>query len=284
MRKVKLLSIFLLTFFIGIINCYAQPKIYDRNTLPNYGVKKQIDVEKNYSDIMQAPAVDSSEKIYDFTDSISDIQEEKIILKINEFVKKNDMEFIILIDKNYYPDEIKNYCNNQFKMAHLEEHDSKHVKSFYDYNDFGTRYLDNSGIVLYQNNAGNPCDNYIYSNLFLYGDAEKYITREEVYKAMELVVPYINEKKYYEGISNMLDQLDSNIEENKINVPVKEKITVTKKIESPWKLIVFDFVLSLVIICILIKKNIMVKKETVAFNYVKRGSLKITNKRDRVII
>lgn len=284
MRKVKLLSIFLLTFFIGIINCYAQPTVYDRNTLPNYGVRKQIDIEKNYSDIMQTPAVDSSEKIYDFTNSISDIQEEKIIPKIKEFIEKNNMEFIILVDKNYYPNEMKNYCDSQYKTAHMEEYDSKHVKLFYDYNDFGTSYPDNSGIVLFLNDAANPCDNKLYTNLFLYGDAERYITRKEMYQVLENLMPYINEDEYYDGILIMLDQLDSYITENRLKVPVKEQITSTNEIKSPWKLIVFDFILSLVIVVILIKKNIMVKKESVAFNYVKRGSLKITNKKDRVII
>ena len=284
MKKVKLLIVVVITFFISTLNCFAQPTIYDRNTLPNYGVKKQIDISGKYNDIMETLAVDSSEKIYDFSNTIPDTDEEKLVAKINEFAKNNQLEFIIINDKNYYSADIKSYCDSQYKVSHLEEYNKKHVDAFYDYNDFGIGYPNNSGIVLYQNSAVNPCDDYLYTNLFLYGDAKNYITVQETYKIMENIIPYMNNKKYYEGVSIMLDQMSVYIRENKDASVVNEKITTPMEIEFPWKLIVFDFVLSLIIIIILIKKNIMITKEKKAINYVRRGSLKITNKRDRVII
>ena len=283
MKKIKFLILGLFLFSIKV-NCYAQPKLYDRTTLPNYGVNKEIDIESNYNEIMRTNAVDSNDMVYDFLENIPDADEIELRRKLKEFSNKNQMEFIILIDRNFYPDEMKKYCNTQFKESFIKEENEKYIEDFYNYNDFGKNYPNYSGIVLYTNLAPNQCDDTMYYSIYRFGDAKKYITEKNVYDLSKELFPYISKKNYYEGVTSIFEKIEQvkleNISKNKI----EEKITTPKEVKVPWSLIIFDFIVSLIIIGIMINKNRMVKKETKAINYIKRGSLKITNKRDKVIL
>lgn len=283
MKKI-IFTIISLLVFISSINCYAKPLTYDRNQESNYGVKKNIDIQSNYNNIMKTPLVNADEKIYDFTDHISEIEKEKIRLKIKEFSEKNLIDFVFLSDSNPYPEESKKYCSTQFKTSYFRENNEKRATDFYNYNDFGINFKNYNGIVYYENLTADPCDGIYYYDMFVYGDIRRYLSEDDIYNLMKDLLPYKNEKRNYEGISNLLDNIELKIEENKNKNKIEENITTPNEVKFPWSLVIFDFIVSLIIVVLMIRKNTLVNKEKTATNYVKRGSLKITNKKDRVII
>ena len=79
MKKIlKVLSIIAL-LCTNTIMVYALPTTYERETLENYGVKKDWKItESNKQNVLNTPAVDASEKLYDFSDVLTDEDEQTI--------------------------------------------------------------------------------------------------------------------------------------------------------------------------------------------------------------
>ena len=278
----KMLKIILLAFIlISVVDCKAKPVIYDRNTLPYYGVKKQVDISDKKK-IMKTTAVDANDKVYDFRNLISDNEELKLVNELQAFSEKNKTEFIILVDDNFQ--DISNViCNTQLGKQSIINSDKNHAIDFYNYNDFGINYPNYSGVILYINTYANPCDDINYLYMIPFGDATRYMTSEIIDNISGKLLPYINEEKYYDGIKNTLVEIEK-YKELDSNNGIKEKITTYKNVEFPKSLVIFDFVIALIIVLVLVKKNIMVSKQKTAYNYVKRGSLKIKTKKDKLII
>ena len=82
MKKIFKFIIVLITL-LNTINVYASTNTYDRNELENYGVNKNVqDINSKLSYIMNTKKVDASEKIYDFSDILT--EEEEQLLKASE--------------------------------------------------------------------------------------------------------------------------------------------------------------------------------------------------------
>ena len=125
MKKFKFLIIILIAFFITNINCYAKVKTYTR-TENDYLVPSDVKVmDANKKDVLNTPAVNSLDKVYDFADLLTDKQELELYNKINDFYKKTNIEIVIVVTNNMNNYGILNYSYN-----------------FYDYNDF-----DEDGII-----------------------------------------------------------------------------------------------------------------------------------------
>ena len=117
MKKGILLSFII--FLIIPISVFATPTSYERTDgdlrLPSDVV---VD-EKNYLEIMGTPSVDARHKIYDFADLLTDAEETKVYMGLNEFTNNTGLDAIIITTDNL----------NGFQMNEYTYH-------FYDYNDF----------------------------------------------------------------------------------------------------------------------------------------------------
>ena len=135
----KLLTTFTIiaTFILGITNCYASTNTFNRNELENYGVKKNWTIdEKNLDNVMRTPAVDASEKIYDFSELLTDEEEKELKNQIDSFIEKNNMDLVIVTTNFSYL---------------VDSENEEYAADFYDYNDFGMNVKNNSGILLLRN-------------------------------------------------------------------------------------------------------------------------------------
>ena len=121
MRKVVKLIIvlFICTFFnMNVVFASTNTKVRSED---DYLVSSNINItDENKDDILLTPAVDASEKIYDFADLFTDEEEVLLYNKVIQYINSYQMDLaIVTIDTNNKADA-RSYADD-----------------FYDYNDFG---------------------------------------------------------------------------------------------------------------------------------------------------
>ena len=78
MKKYLKILLIISIYFIGINNCYAYSKTFDRNELKNYGVNKKWTInENNKKNVLNTPAVDANDKIYRSEEHTSELQSQR---------------------------------------------------------------------------------------------------------------------------------------------------------------------------------------------------------------
>ena len=267
----KLFTYVLFSFLVlNTFNVYASTNTFDRTTADNYGVKKNIkitDENKNY--ILKTPLVDSSEKIYDYADVLTEQEEMLLKKRIDQFIEKNNMDLVIVIPSfDYYSDS--------------ENED--YAADFYDYNDFGMNFNNNSGILFLRNaNEINP-----YYDMYTFGNAQLFFNKSRYDYILDGIYDNIHGKNYYMGFSDFINKTDYyinlGIPNEMKNYYVTDEGYLTKRYIVPW-LMCFGFasLLTLIIMVIMVKKNKMIHKAYDAANYLDKDSVNITNRKDTFI-
>ena len=82
-------------------DCFASTKTFER-TSDDYLVPDDIVVtSSNYSNVMSTPAIDASEKVYDFADLFTTDEEEKLYNQINAYISSYSLDMaVVTIDTN----------------------------------------------------------------------------------------------------------------------------------------------------------------------------------------
>ena len=123
MKKIKYLLFFNILFFLFIVDCNAAPTTYNRDIdNPRIPDKMQNTIEKNpelINTILNVPAVDEKQKIYDFIDTFDDKELKSIKKQLVNYTTNTKFDSVIVIT-----DDLKGY--------NLAEYAYK----FYDYNEF----------------------------------------------------------------------------------------------------------------------------------------------------
>lgn len=125
----KKILIFYCFLFLSFIKVYAAPVTYPR-TSDDLRLPKNVDVEVvNVEEVMKIPAVDVKAKIYDFADILTDAEEARLFIQLNEYINNTGFDAIIVTTDNTNDLALKDYTYD-----------------FYDFNDF----LDNGvSFVIY---------------------------------------------------------------------------------------------------------------------------------------
>ncbi len=118
--KKRLLIIIIYIFIFGFCtSVYAAPTTYTRTEndlrLP-YDISAN---DVNIQDVLKTASVDEKEKIYDFANVLSEAEETKIYIQLNEYIKNTGLDAVIIITN-----DLKGYGMNDY--THF----------FYDYNNF----------------------------------------------------------------------------------------------------------------------------------------------------
>lgn len=235
MSKFKIFVIVLFTFFITTINCSAKVKTYTR-TEKDYLVPSDVKiVDSNKKAILDTPAIDSSEKIYDFAELLTDKQEKKLYKKINEFYKKSNIEIVIVVTDDLNGYGILNYTYN-----------------LYDYNDF-----EEDGVIFTISTANREPEIF----MGICGDKDdvnakaiSIYTDDRVNETLAYVYQNVSDGKYDVALSDFIKIVDGfyNIEENGGGAyKVDGKGNLIKNI--PWiDIIILAITLSFVIVFVFI--------------------------------
>lgn len=243
-KRCFLLFIILLTFIH--INVFASPKTYDR-TNDNLRIPKDVKLENNPIDvIMRIPSVDSSQKIYDFSDLFTEDEEKNIQKELNSFIKKTGIDSLVVTSNDL----------SGFSMA-------EYVYKFYDYNDFlqdGILFLiytHDDKVEIFMGNSGNN-----NSKVFkVYNESRINQILKYVYEKQ------IVNKNYYEAINSYIIITQGLYEKEYGNYIVSEDGKVLADI--PWvEIFILSFALTFIIVVLIVTKfttkvkrrNDMIKK------------------------
>ena len=143
MKKLLFLVIIVLSFFAFQLPVYAMPTSYTRTTsdlrLPDDVTPTSDILDK----VLRTPSVDAKEKVYDFADLLTDAEESKIYIQLNEYIQNTGLDAAIVTTDNLNGFEINEYTYN-----------------FYDYNDFKASgvafviYKGPEGVSIFMGNNG----------------------------------------------------------------------------------------------------------------------------------
>ena len=115
----------------------AEVNLKERTESNNYGVNKKWKItESNINNVKSTKYVDSSEKIYDFSNVLNEKEKNELKSLIDDYINKTQMDMVILTDSVPYTNDNTN---------------DTYASDFYDYNDFGINFKNYSGVILFRN-------------------------------------------------------------------------------------------------------------------------------------
>ena len=89
MKKITKLLIIILSIFSCFILAQASTTTYQRTESNHYGVKKHWTIsDNNINNVKNTPLVNADEKIYDFSDILTETEEQQLYLKMQDFKGK----------------------------------------------------------------------------------------------------------------------------------------------------------------------------------------------------
>lgn len=275
-RKILKLTLIIVTFISAYIllptTVNAEVTTYNREELKNYGVNKKWNINTNNKDnILKTYAVDSNQKIYDFSNILTDEEEQKLTERMHNFTEKYKIDIVILTDNYQYTEDSQN---------------TTFATDFYDYNDFGINYEKYDGVMLFRNTyEQNP-----YFDAYSFGNAQLYFYDTRLSNTLDYIYDDIHNEAYYSGFNKFIDKMEEYYNEGKLtDYYVDESGFLQKQKTASYylKMIGLSMIIALVItgiiIYTLIKKNKMVLKATKATVYMNKEKSKITNVQDNFI-
>ena len=268
----KKLLIFILLFFVSI-NVYASTKTYDRENLEHFGVNKKwnIDDADMLYYIKKTPAVDASEKVYDFCDILSDDEEKEIYNKIGEYKNKTGFDLVYLSYDLKYKNDLE---NDDF------------AADFYDFNDFGIDKELYDGVIFFRN-----CNSYPYYVILSFGNAQLYYNTERINNILDYIYNDMITRNYMSGFNKLESQLmeyynfgkyspDAYVDNNSY---IRYHDEYEPVYNFPLVSIIIAFVITLIFVNYHKKKNFMIMKEYKADGYIDKPSIRFTKRENKFI-
>lgn len=259
MRKyIKLLIVLLLTIFISFNTVNASTNTKER-TEDNYLISDKITVtESNRNNILQTPAVDASEKVYDFADLFTDSEEQSLYEEITKYIDKYKMDLAVVTISSNVKSSAEEYADD-----------------FYDYNNFGINSSRDGVLFLIDMDTRNI-------HMTTTGQAIKMYDDKRVDEALDLVYQHMTNKEYYLGTTKFINKIGNDMDSG---VPSSNKNMVIDKEGNPHMIkrvnylfiTILSFVIATIVIVILIAKNKLVRKATTAEEYLVKDSIKIND-------
>lgn len=263
MKKFKYLLLIVILFGFCIIPVFASTNTFTR-TEDNLLVSPDITVtSQNLDNILSTPAVDASEKVYDFAELLTPSEEEQIYNRIQKFINKTNLDLAVVTIND----------NNKFSAM-------EYADDFYDYNDFGTD-SEYSGVLflvdmdtreIYMSTTGKA--------ISMYNDYRIDMTLDAIYQ------DFSNEN-YLNGITKFVAIIE-NYDTMGLPSNKDSKYAINNEGEVYRKfpgLIVFGIpsVITAIVIGILISKNKLVRVATSSREYLDKDSLQIKTVSDRLV-
>ena len=260
----KKICLILISLFLGLNVILASTNTFPR-TDDNLGVNKKWKItEKNIDNVKNTPLVDASEKIYDFASILTEEEEKSLYDQISEYIEYTNMDMVVLtIDEELSDWGIENYAAD-----------------FYDYNDFGIDFDKYSGVIIVRNiNSYN-----LFYGIYTFGNAQLYYNHVIDY-ILDDIYDDLHSEKYLDGFSRFISlsrqYYDKGANEDYY---IDDNGYMKKVYKTPWFLAFSaSSIITLITMLILVKKNKMIKKETLASVYINKNSIKYNNQVDKFL-
>ena len=263
MRKVCYLLLIVILFSFCIVPVSASTNTFSR-TEDNLLVSSDITVtSQNIDNILNTPAVDASEKVYDFAELLTLSEEEKLYHQVEQFMDSANLDLAIVTISE----------NNKLNAR-------EYADDFYDYNGFGTD-SEHSGVLflvdmdtreIYMSTTGKA--------ISLYSDYRIDMT-------LDAISQEFSNQNYYQGITKFVTILKNydtiGLPSNKDSkYAIGDDGEVYR--EFPWLIVLgVPFAITAIVIGVMIHKNKLVRAATSSREYLDKDSLKINTVSDRLI-
>ena len=267
MRKIRLILITLCLLLLPITVTKADVVTKERTEENNYGVNKKWDMtQERIEYAKKTPYVDASKKIYDFSDILTDAEEQELYNRIIKLIDKYNMDIVIVT----------------YNLPYSKDKENQGFASdFYDFNDFGLDYEKYDGILLFRNTyALDP-----YFDTLSFGNAQLQYYPGRLSDILDDIYSDIHYNRYLDGFNKWLD----NIEKYQAYSPTKDyyvdDMGILKKNYEPHLLLcgIFAGIFTLIFIMVNVKKNKMVRTATQAAAYLNQETVKVLEKTDRLV-
>lgn len=264
--KMLILSILLILPF----NLKATIIVKERNESNNYGINKKWNIdESNINNIKNTKYVNADEKIYDFSEVLTEEEKEELKNLIDDYIIKTNMDMVILIDSVPYD---------------IDSDNEEYAVDFYDYNDFGIDFENYSGVILFRNTYENDP----YYNIYIFGNAQLIYSYQRCEYMLDIIYPYLKNHNYLKGFSKFI-----NIFTNYYNEGTSEELKdyyvddmgyLNKAYKVPWlAATIIASIATLFVLIIMCSKNKMIKKDAAASEYLNKKSVKFTKNNKTLI-
>ncbi len=263
MRKVCYLLLIVILFSFCIVPVSASTNTFSR-TEDNLLVSSDITVtSQNIDNILNTPAVDASEKVYDFAELLTLSEEEKLYHQVEQFMDSANLDLAIVTISE----------NNKLNAR-------EYADDFYDYNGFGTD-SEHSGVLflvdmdtreIYMSTTGKA--------ISLYSDYRIDMT-------LDAISQEFSNQNYYQGITKFVTILKNydtiGLPSNKDSkYAIGDDGEVYR--EFPWLIVLgVPFAITAIVIGVMVHKNKLVRAATSSREYLDKDSLKINTVSDRLI-
>lgn len=267
-----------IVFFISLIICISAINAEETNKYikgertenNNYGVSKKWEVNStNETNVLRTPLVDETKKVYDFSDVLSDAEEENLLNQIKKFEEKYSTELIIVT----------------YDLAYsIDSQNETFAADFYDYNSFGLQYELYDGIVLFRNTYSlDP-----YFDIYTFGNAQLYFDEYRYDYILDGIYDNLHNGDYLSGFTRFISYVNNfysqGVPKSLKDYKVDEMGYLQKQYTPPYLVaLIISAVVSATTIAILVSKNKMVKKATLAETYLDKSSIKYTKLIDKFI-
>lgn len=248
-----MVSCFLFFFFLV-------PVFASTNTVPRTEEELLISsdivvTDMNRANILDTPAIQASEKIYDFADLYTDDEEKELYEQIIQYTEDYQFDAAIVTIHTNSKGTAKIYAED-----------------FYDYNDFGFDD-ENSGILFLIDMDTRE----IY--LLTTGKAISMYNDVRVEKILDSITPYISSKKYTEASQLFLTVMSNYMKEgspktNESRYAISDSGEISKSIPI-LGILIFSFIVTGIIIVVMAYYNKLVRVANSSREYLKKESVKI---------
>lgn len=256
MKKIKIIiCLMLISVLLGVSDVDASTRVNTR-TDGNYLVPNDVIVtESNKNAILSTPAIDASEKIYDFAELFSASEEEQLYKSVKHFIDSTNIDYVIVTTSKNTKETSKDYS-----------------KDFYNYNDF--RY---DGIILLIDRDKKG----IYMSTF--GRAMELFSDTRMEPILKNVFSLTKEKKFYAAAKSFTTSISEIVKigaipknDEIVKVESDGKVKVSKDVHI-LRIVLFSGVGSIIILGILILCSRNVIKATYANNYLNKEIAKVVD-------
>ena len=258
MKKIIKICFFFLMIFLYSIPVFASVNTYERNLENNYLVHGSDVVvnDSNLSAILSTPAVDASEKVYDFAGLYSDSEVEELYLAASKYIETYNLDLVLVTTQDNTKESTRVYAED-----------------FYDYNDFGigTNYDGVLFVIDMQNRE-------FY--MLVSGSAINMYPDSRIDECLEVVFSDIAAGDYYEGTKKFIDKISTYAN---IGAPDEygnepEPKGLAKLSIMPWSsIIISSAIATVVVMWIFIRKNKLVRVATSSSHYLKSSDIHLIN-------
>lgn len=244
----------ILPIIIFIINPYsvnASTNTFER-TSDNLRVPDKINYKSSmYNNVITTPAIDASEKVYDFADLFTDSEEQEIYEEVINFITETSLDLAIVT------------TNSNIKNSTME-----YADDFYDYNDF---QIDGLVYVIDMQNR----EFYIST----VGTAILYYDDYRIEEALSSMDNAMHSGNYKNSVDILVSKLTTYYNLGYSTTNNKYTISNGKVVyKTPYStFIILSLIVSIILTVILVKRNKPVKLSQESSMYLVKDGIKITN-------